>query len=73
MNDSLQPYDIEHTASTYGISISSDIECDEGAQQWFFKGVDYKNAESKIKDYVAYREEGLPGIRIRQIRKRSSN
>jgi len=73
MNDTTQPYDIEHTASTYGISITSDVDYNEETKQWSFKGVDYKNAGSQSKDYVVYREEGFPGLRLRQIRKRSSN
>lgn len=73
MNDTTQPYDIEHTASTHGISIVSDVDYSEETRQWSFKGVNYKKAESKARDYIVFKEDGFPGLRLRQVRKRSSN
>ena len=61
---------ISHAASTYGVEITSDITFDEANHVWKFKGVNYKNAESTQRDYVAFREDGYSGIRIRQVRQR---
>ena len=73
MNDSLQSHDIIHTCSEYGVSVTSDITYNSEKQIWFFKGVDYRQASSLPRDYIAYREDNTPGIRIRQIRTRTSN
>ena len=73
MIDSLLPADIEHTCSTYGVGVVSDITYLPESQQWAFLGVNYKEAESKPRNYVAFREEGYPGIRIRQVRHRYSD
>jgi hypothetical protein len=70
--DPLQPHDIEHACSTYGVKITSEIDFDSDAQTWRFQGVNYKEAESQARDYIACREEGYAGIRIRQIRQRSN-
>jgi hypothetical protein len=67
MNDS----DLIHAASTYGVEITSDITLDSEQNVWKFKGVNYKEAESTPKDYIAYREDGYSGIRIRQVRPRT--
>lgn len=73
MNDPLSPIDIEHACSTYGVSVTSEIIYSDEKQVWAFKGVDYKQGDSMARDYIAYREENTPGIRIRQIRTRTSD
>lgn len=73
MNDPLQSHDIDHTCSEHGVSVTSDITYDSAKQVWAFKGVNYKHGGSVAGDYIAYREDNTPGIRIRQIRTRSTN
>ena len=73
MNDPLQSHDIDHTCATYGVSVTSDIIYNSDKQVWAFKGVNYKQGDSMARDYIAYREENTPGIRIRQIRTRTSD
>jgi len=72
MNDPLQPNDIKHACSTYGIEIASEVTHDQEGNVWKFKGVNYKEADSVARNYMAFREEGYPGIRIRQTRQRSN-
>lgn len=66
----MNPLDIQHAASSYGVHVASEINFDDAQQVWKFKGVNYKNAESTQRDYVAFREDGYSGIRIRQVRQR---
>ena len=68
----MNPSDIQHAASTYGVHVDSDITFDEANHVWKFKGVNYKHAETTARDYVAYKEDGYSGIRIRQVRQRTA-
>ena len=68
----MNPSDIQHAASTYGVQITTDITFDEANHVWMFKGVNYKYAEATARDYIAHKEDGYSGIRIRQVRQRTA-